>query len=177
MNITSAERRVVVGVGVICAVLLLAKVERFFTGDRETRREPVPLLGPGTEAPDFTLRSSEGGEVSLWSFQGKSMAVVFVSPACGHCERLQQQIASLGEGAQQRLLIVSTGGLEDARALKERHGFTASILADSLGLVSSLYRVSRMPAVYRIAEDGLVSEVAAGMLESWRVIHKATTGG
>ena len=40
-------------------------------------------LKPGRKAPDFTLTSVEGSEVSLGDYRGRKVLVVFVQPGCG----------------------------------------------------------------------------------------------
>jgi peroxiredoxin len=44
------------------------------------------LIAAGTTAPDFTLRTPQGGTVSLSDFRGKALLLEFFATWCPHCQ-------------------------------------------------------------------------------------------
>src|SRR5262245_38789840 len=49
-------------------------------------------LKPGKRAPEFTLPSVSGGEVSLVDFAGKPLLLVFVQAGCGPCHAIAPEL-------------------------------------------------------------------------------------
>src|SRR5271165_4358480 len=78
-----------------------------FIMKKETAREPKgnrPLsesrinrsgLSQGTTAPVFKLPSIDGGEVSLETYRGRRLLLVFSDPKCGPCRALMPELAAL----------------------------------------------------------------------------------
>src|SRR5437764_13617586 len=50
-------------------------------------------LKPGKKAPDFTLRSMTGAEVSLHDFAGRRILLVFTQAGCGPCARILHELS------------------------------------------------------------------------------------
>jgi len=75
---------------------------------------------PGRDAPAFEAPDTEGVPVSLASFRGRALALVFASPHCEGCVDLPAFLAHLGtdpETAAVEPILVCFGSEEEARSL------------------------------------------------------------
>src|SRR5262245_62162118 len=59
------------------------------TTPRRLGRDGLPR---GKKAPDFTLPSAEGPEVSLHDFAGSKVLLVFTQSTCGPCHQIMQEL-------------------------------------------------------------------------------------
>ena len=63
--------------------------------DHRARRSPVPAASPTRPAPDFTLTSQDGRQVSLASLRGKVVLLTFLDPVCTtDCPLIAQEMRS-----------------------------------------------------------------------------------
>lgn len=121
---------------------------------------------PGSDAPDFVLKSVTGENLRLSEYRGRVVMLSFWASWCGDC---RAQLADL-EGLQSRyggvgfeLLTVSldTNRRQAAQAAGAmRVGYP--ILHDAGGEVGRLYAVDSMPFVVLIDRDGVVRDVIEG---------------
>lgn len=84
---------------------------------RMIQQEPVekrPPLLPGSPAPEFKARTLADQAVRLDDYAGRSVAFLFVSPACGHCRAempMFNKLAPLAKkNAAVELILVSDWG-------------------------------------------------------------------
>lgn len=100
----------------------------------------------GQEAPDFTLKSQHGEDISLSSFRGeKAVVLVFFSFAfsgicTGELSEIRDHLPDLtAHGVE--VLAVSCDHFFSNRAFADRDGYTFSILSDFMprGEVSKAY--------------------------------------
>lgn len=130
-------------------------------GGTATHTQPA---GPqkGDVAPEFSLPDLSNKQVRLADFRGDKTLVLFWNPGCGFCQRMLDDLKAWEEqppkGAP-KLLVVSTGRLEDNQAL----GLRAPVLLDQGFSVGNTFGANGTPmAVLVDAEGKLASEVAAG---------------
>lgn len=89
----------------------------------------------GSEAPDFTLKDSDGNEVTLSSFRGKdSVTLVFIPFAfTGVCQgelcELRDNLHTF-EHATNQVLSISCDTRHALKVWKEQQGFTFPMLSD-----------------------------------------------
>ena len=94
----------------------------------------MPIIEPGTPAPDFSLPDQDGNEVSLRSLRGKRVVLVFYpsdfSPVCTDQLNVYQEV--LGElrerGAE--MYGVSVDGAFCHKAFQQHLGVDIPLLAD-----------------------------------------------
>ncbi len=97
----------------------------------------------GQEAPDFTLPNQDREEVTLSSFRGQPVVLVFYpfdfSPPCTqeHCEIRDDYQSWQERGA--KVLGISGDSFFVHRAFREQQGLTHDLLSDMGGGVSRLY--------------------------------------
>lgn len=103
------------------------------------------MIEVGEEAPDFTLTSAEGEEVSLSDFRGQRVILFFypkaatpgcTRQACGFRDNLYRI-----EGANGAVIGVSPDSPEALAKWKEEEGFTYTLLSDPDHAVADEYGV------------------------------------
>jgi peroxiredoxin len=92
------------------------------------------MIAAGTPAPDFTLRDQDGEEVSLSSFKGRRVLLVFYpadfSPVCGDQLSIYQEVkGEIGERGVE-LLGISVDSTYAHKAFQEKLGLDTTLLSD-----------------------------------------------
>jgi peroxiredoxin len=119
-------------------------------GKREQVSPPSSALTPGTQAPDFSLISHTGEPVSLRTFRGQPVVLVFYpsdwSPVCGDQLVLYNEILPLLEGYGAQLLAISVDGFWCHKAFAENRNLRFPLLSDfePKGAVAKTYGVYDM---------------------------------
>jgi peroxiredoxin len=122
-------------------------------------------LAPGTPAPNFTLPSVAGGEITLEQYRGRPVLLVFSDPHCGPCDQLAPRLQELHrQHAGLQVLMVSRGESEPNRSKVAALGLTFPVALQKQWEISRLYAKFATPAGYLIDAEGLiVKEVAVGV--------------
>jgi mycoredoxin-dependent peroxiredoxin len=101
-----------------------------------TNKEQTTMtLNVGDTAPDFTLKDTDGNEVTLSSFRGaQSVTVVFIpfafSGICtGELCGIQDNLASFNDASNQ-VIAISCDRSQSLKAWKEQEGFDFLLLSD-----------------------------------------------
>ena len=122
------------------------------------------LSGP---APNFTLQSNAGQQVSLASLKGKVVMVNFWATWCvpcrqemPHLEALYQRYESLG--FELLAVNVEKNNAEGARKWLEETPVTFPVLFDPENQVTKLYKVQTMPSTVLIGRDGTMRFIHHG---------------
>jgi peroxiredoxin len=121
-------------------------------------------LSIGTEAPDFTLPSLDGGELALDSYRGRRVLLVFSDPHCPPCQELAPRLEQAHRQIRDlQVLMVSRGAAEENRAKAAQHGLTFPIVLQRKWEISKRYAMFATPIAYLIDSDGVIaSDVAVG---------------
>ena len=128
------------------------------------------MIEPGTKAPDFTLPSQEGKEVSLGDLlaEGKNVVLVFYpldfSPVCTDQLNVYQEVLGDLEAAGAKLVGISVDSAFCHKAFQDHLGITIPLLADfePKGEVARAYgayinsRGHNKRALVMIGPDGIV---------------------
>ena len=111
----------------------------------------LPVIGK--PAPDFTLPSTTGENISLRQFKGKKTVVLYFyskdeTPGCTKeaCE-FRDQFAEF-DRHNVVILGVSTDGMESHQAFREKHRLPFPLLVDDDATVSKLYGVYKQKNLY-----------------------------
>ena len=92
------------------------------------------LIGPGTQAPEFTLASTVGGTAALRELRGRPVIVAFYpadwSPVCSDQLALYNEVLPEFERHRARLLGISVDGKWCHAAFAERRKLGFPLLAD-----------------------------------------------
>ena len=111
-----------------------------------------------TKAPDFTLRDTGGGTVSLSGYRGSLVLVNFWATWCGPCRDEMPSMENLSRnfGGQGFSLLAVNQKESAAQVTKfmKTHGLNFPTPLDSDGRVSAAYRVYGIPVTYLIDGNG-----------------------
>jgi peroxiredoxin/uncharacterized membrane protein YphA (DoxX/SURF4 family) len=128
--------------------------------DRKAAATATPRVGD--TAPAIELTDLDGRTVKLSDFRGSETLVLFWNPGCGFCQQMLDDLktwdASPPPGAP-RLFVVSTGGVEENRAL----GLRSPVVLDQGFSVGGAFGANGTPMAVLVDADGrIASDVAAG---------------
>ena len=123
-------------------------------------------VGIRDEAPDFTLKSLERGNLRLGEYRGQVVLLNFWASWCGPCRQempLLDRLHSRYEDTGFAVLGVNVEGEEaPARELVEKTRVTFPILIDEGQRVSEMYNLQAMPSTMVIDRDGIVRYIHLG---------------
>lgn len=112
-------------------------------------------LKPGKKAPDFTLPSAGGGDVSLRDFAGRKLLLVFTQSGCGPCHDIAPELNRLHEKGEQ-VLVVNNGDPGSTREWATETKARFPVLAQEKFSVSKRYEAFATPFAFLIDEQGIV---------------------
>ncbi|WP_370459154.1 TlpA disulfide reductase family protein [Aggregicoccus sp. 17bor-14] len=123
------------------------------------------LPSSGTRAPGFTLRTLDGGTLSLAQLRGRPVVLTFWAPWCAVCKAETPNLARLQRLAGERAHVVSVAvaypGEEAVRRfVREQEVQGAVGLGDDA--LQEAYGVSALPTTLFLGEDGRVRHAAVG---------------
>jgi methylamine dehydrogenase accessory protein MauD len=130
-------------------------------------------LKPGKNAPDFTLPSIDGKEVSLHDFTGRKVLLVFTQSGCSPCKTVVPALNCL-EGGDIRVVVINNGDLETTRKWSEEVGARFPVLAQDKFSVSQKYQVFATPFAFLIDEMGVI--VSKGIINNRQHIRYVLSG-
>jgi cytochrome c biogenesis protein CcmG/thiol:disulfide interchange protein DsbE len=128
----------------------------------------IPAPQAGFLAPDFTLPTLDGENITLSDLQGHAVLVNVWASWCSPCrqempamERIFQEYQADG------LVILAVNATnQDSRegmiAFINEFGFSFPVLLDEDGFVSDQYQVRALPSSFFILPDGSIQEVVIG---------------
>jgi len=126
---------------------------------------PSTMLDLGTQAPDFTLRDTEGEMIALSDFENaKALLVMFICNHCPYVKHVQQELARLCKEYEERgvaVVGINSNNVasypEDApdkmKLEKERVGYTFPYLYDESQGVAKNYRAACTPDFFVFDES------------------------
>ncbi len=131
-------------------------------------------LKVGKKAPDFTLPSATGGEVSLHEFAGRRVLLVFTQSGCGPCHAMAPEFKRVHDQGEHQVLVVNNGEPDETRqwAAKINGGFP--ILIQQKFSLSKRYEVFATPFAFLIDEQGLIA--SSGIVGSSQYLGFVLTG-
>ena len=127
-------------------------------------------------APDFTLKSLSGEEVSLSQHRGKYVLVNFWATWCGPCRFEMPEIQALHESLGDKLAILAID-LDETRGevidYKEDLGLTFPTVIDDGQKVWEKFSPLGLPSTYILDADGVIRAVKLGPFVSQDDISKS----
>ncbi|MDB4968247.1 MAG: putative thiol:disulfide interchange protein DsbE [Myxococcales bacterium] len=123
-------------------------------------------VGKGQRAPEFTLASLKGPQVSLSALRGKVVLIDFWAQWCEPCKKELPQLEKLArEYAGKGVVIVAVNidkQRENAERMAKQLGLTMDVLLDPAGSVASSYDLPKMPTSFVVDKKGIVRYVNEG---------------
>jgi peroxiredoxin len=133
---------------------------------------PAISAGPelGKLAPDFTLPTLDGKELSLSQFRGKIVMVNLWQESCSACRSEMPYLQAIYEkwpGDKLEILAVDVGERDAfVQSFVDRQGLTYPILLDSDEAVYKIYQTPSIPATFFINADGIIKKIKEGRFTS-----------
>ena len=148
-------------------------------------RQTKGKVGMGDVAPDFTLPSQSGVEVSLRDFIGRKRAIVLFFYPKDDTPGCTKEACSFRDGYEQfeelqaEVIGISSDSVRSHERFVEKHGLPFVLLSDEGGEVRKLYGVPNTlglfpgRATYVIDEEGVVRHVFSPQLGVTRHVEQA----
>ena len=159
---------------VLLAVILLATVAIViltFLRQQDVGPASVGSLVVGNPAPDFTLPTLDGAEVSLSQFRGQPVLINFWASWCAPCREEKPELVRAYETYKTEGFVILGLNLTFQDYLSEIQRFadefqmTFPILLDEDGIVvEQLYRIPGIPTSVFINRDGTIQRIQVGLM-------------
>ena len=156
---------------IMTTLLILGAVWTFMSRVREPfSQQPGPPPNPkeGFAAPDFTLDTLEGGQLTLSELRGHPVVLNLWASWCLPCRSEMPAI----EKAYQRykdsglrvigLNMTSQDSESNAKAFVQELGLTFPIVLDRDGSARARYQLLGLPSTYFIDRQGIIRSVIVG---------------
>ena len=111
----------------------------------------------GRKAPDFTLPSASGGEITLHEFAGRKLLLVFSQSGCGPCAEIVPELNLLHDRGEYQVLVVNNGEREATRKWVAETKARFPVLAQEKLSLSKRYEVFVTPFAFLIDEHGVIT--------------------
>jgi peroxiredoxin len=128
----------------------------------------VPSPREGFPAPDFTLATLDGGEMTLSTLRGQVVVINLWTSWCPPCREEMpaiEQVYGQYKGQGLEVLAVNSTFQDDEQAAAEfvqELGLTFPILLDRDGAVSRRYRLQALPTTFFVDRRGTIRHVVPG---------------
>ena len=122
---------------------------------------------PGvTNAPDFSLSSPDGEEISLSDYEGQVILVNLWATWCPPCKAEMPTINAFYETHKaDGFVVLAVNSQEGASTVKrfiQNNNFTFPVLLDSQGQVMDRYHVRALPTSFIIDRNGVIQHIQTG---------------
>ena len=153
----------------IGTIAVLAGAWAVFQGLSPSQTQRSGSIEVGATAPDFTAPNSVGEQVSLSDYRGKVVMINFWASWCTPCDREMPLLHQPAEKHQEDVetLFVNVG--ESKGTIQEfmnEQQFDFPVIVDVTGKISSMYRITGLPATMVIDREGMFSHILHGELTS-----------
>lgn len=128
----------------------------------------IPSPREGFLAPDFTLESLSGDQISLSDMRGKAIVLNLWASWCPPCRAempaLQRVYQENHDRGLQVLAVNMTAqdSLTDVEAFVQEFNLTFPILLDTSGEVGNAYLMRALPTTFFIDREGVIQRVIVG---------------
>ena len=114
-------------------------------------------LRAGAKAPDFTLPTTSGGEVSLQRYADRKLVLVFMQPGCEPCHGIVPELNRLHDAGEFQVLVIHNGHTEAVREWIKQNAPRFSVAVQDYFGLSKRYEAFATPFAFLINERGVIS--------------------
>ena len=128
----------------------------------------IPSPREGFLAPDFTLETLDGGEITLTQLRGQPVIINLWASWCPPCRAempaLQRVYDANREDGLEILAVHMTAqdSQSAAQTFVDQNALTFDIPLDRLGLVSNIYQSRALPSTFFVDPQGVIQKVVIG---------------
>jgi thiol-disulfide isomerase/thioredoxin len=140
----------------------------FHTARRSGTDHAPGVLGYGTPAPNFTLQTLDGKNISLTDFRGKAVLVNFWATWCGPCKietpwlvELQNQYGS--QGLQVVGVAMDDSGQDEIAKFAKDMGVNYPVLLGKEAVGDAYGGVPALPESFFVGRDGKIVDRIIGL--------------
>ncbi len=171
-NLHSSPRRAAVMVILIGALLAVAGCSR---GTDTTTPPPTSPADIGLQevqvfAPDFTLPTLDGGEMTLSGLQGHIVLLNFWQLNCPPCKEEMPYLDAAGKAFGADVSIVAVNIMDGETDVQQYFGdsqLNMAVPLDSAGRVAALYSIGFTPTTFLIDSAGNIRFAKVGAFASY----------
>jgi len=114
-------------------------------------------LRVGKKAPDFTLPGAAGADVSLQSYAGRKVLLVFTQAGCGPCQQIVPELNRLYDTGKVEVVAINKGEIEATRKWVAEAHIRFPVGMQEAFTTSKRYEVFATPFAFLIDEQGLIA--------------------
>jgi methylamine dehydrogenase accessory protein MauD len=131
-------------------------------------------LKAGEKAPEFTLPSADGREVSLHDFFGRKVLLVFTQSGCGPCHDMAPEFNRVQAHGEHQVLVVNNGDPTESRQWAAEIHARFPILMQEKFSVAKRYEIFATPFAFLIDERGIIA--SSGVVGNAQYLGYVLTG-
>ena len=131
----------------------------------------LPALAPGNPAPDFTLKTLDGGQITLSEYRGRPVLINFWATWCPPCRiEMPELVRTYEEHKDTGFTILAINltfqdALQEIAAFVEEFKMTFPVLLDETGEVTTQkYRLLGLPMSVFVDRDGAIRRIQIGVM-------------
>jgi len=151
-------------------ILALGAVWTLISADKEgvSTAGRIPAPQKGFLAPDFSLKTLDGEEITLSDLRGKVVLLNFWATWCPPCRgEMPAFQQAYSDYADEDFIIVAVNATreddpEKVAAFIAKYGLEFPVLLDSTGEINQLYLVQSLPTSFFIDKEGVIQEMVVG---------------
>jgi len=161
----------VVGIGVL-AFIVAGLLRPGAASNTPSSSGATVGLQMGDVAPNFTLTTLDGKQVSLSQFRGKPVMLNFWYSTCPGCLAEipgMQRFYAAQQAAGKDFVILGVNSVDDAQTAQQfaqQYGLTYSLALDDNQQVATLYHLTATPTSYFIDRQGIIRSVVVGPVDA-----------
>ncbi len=141
--------------------------EARLTLDLTLNTKTIIVIGPeiGNIAPDFTLTTADGKQLTLSQFRGKAVMVNFFDTTCPACDEEMPYIQGVFDSwPRDKLEIIAVTGerAQLVQSFLDNRGLTFPTLIDTGAVVKNMYHIPSYPTTFFINSEGVIKLIKIG---------------
>lgn len=119
--------------------------------------EKTDFLEGGAPAPHFEAPDVASGKLfNSRELLGQFALLVFISPGCGTCESVADELVEFSANRSMRLMAICSGPDAQCAQFVQQHLPAIQTLVDRDGSIANQFRIKRVPTAVQIDADGNV---------------------
>jgi len=122
--------------------------------------ERAACANVGCRAPGFSLNTTDGRTISLNSYRGRKVILVFTSAGCSSCAEVMRCIQQIyGNWPREQMEVIVVIGLEKAAEVDrwiKTYEIKTPVVLDPAGDITNQYQPAKMPALYFLDGEGTI---------------------